>query len=136
MPCGDLAEHVSEVRRQRQITSFVKLIALESRPLPVNFSTLHAITQHKHRIRMSVVRAAIAVLTHRPAKFRHRQHNHIIHALAQILVERRDAAAELLQQVRQLPARIALVHMRVPASDVGKRHFQPDAGFNDLRDLK
>src|SRR5690242_2964101 len=95
----DLAEDVTEVSRQRQVTSLIKLIALESRPLPVNLPAAHAVPQYKHRIRMPVVRPAITILAHGPAKLRHRQHDDIIHSLAQVLIQRRDTATELLQQV-------------------------------------
>ena len=136
MASRDLAKHVAEVGRQRKVATFVKLIALQSRPASVNFSAAHAVAQHKHRVRMTVVRAAISILANGAAKLRHRQDHHIVHSLAQVLIKRRDSRAELLQQIAELPARVSLVHVRVPTTDVGKRDFQTHAGFDELRDLQ
>src|SRR2546429_6586056 len=60
---GQLAEDVSEVRRQRQVAAFVQLVALQARPVAVNFSAAHAVADNEHRIRVSVVGAAISILT-------------------------------------------------------------------------
>src|SRR5690242_15425510 len=99
MPHRDLAKDVAEVSSQREVASFVKLIALKSGPLTVNLSATHAVAHHEHRVGMSVVRATVAVLFHRAAKLRHRQNNNVVHALAQVLIERREAGAELLQEI-------------------------------------
>src|SRR5687767_12994721 len=135
MSRGDLTEHVAEVGGQRKVASFVELIALQTRPASVNFSTTHTVAHHKHRIRVTVVRTTISILSHRPAKLRHRQHNHGVHTLAQVLVKRRDSRAELLQQIRELTTRIALVHMRVPTTNFSKGNLQTNAGFDQLCDL-
>src|SRR5687768_17844021 len=84
---------------------------------------------------MSVIRSAIAVLSDGPAKLRHRQNYDVVHPLAQVLIERRDSVAELLQQVRELATTVSLILVRVPLAHVGKRDFQTDFGFDQLRDL-
>ena len=42
-PARDFAKHVAEVGRQRQVASFIKLIALQSRPITVYFAAAHAV---------------------------------------------------------------------------------------------
>ncbi len=100
----NFSEYIAEVGGQGEIAAFVKLIVFETGPAAVNFPTTHTVSQDKHRIRMTVVRAAISILAYRPAKLRHRQHNYVIHSLSQILVKRRDTRTELLQQIRELTA--------------------------------
>src|SRR2546423_14381152 len=101
MARGDLTKHITKVSCQREIAAFVKLIVFESRPVSINLSATHAIAKHKHRVRVSVVSTTIAVLAHRATKLRHRQHDHVVHSLAQVLIERSDAGAELLQQISE-----------------------------------
>src|SRR6266403_3211940 len=48
---GNLAKHVAEVCGQREVAAFVQLIALQARPVAVDFSTAHAVANHEHRIR-------------------------------------------------------------------------------------
>src|SRR5262249_30023432 len=115
----DLAKHVAEISRQRQVASFVKLIVLQPGPFSINLTAAYAVAHDEHRVRMSVVRAAVTVLSHRAAKLRHRQHHDIVHSLAQVLIKRSKAGAELLQEVCELSTSVALVHVRVPAADVG-----------------
>ena len=57
MPRDDLAKYVAEVRRQREVSSFIKLIALESGPVSINLTAAHAVAQHHHRVCVPVVRA-------------------------------------------------------------------------------
>src|SRR5215210_5848973 len=85
---------------------------------------------------MSVICPATSVLPHSPAELRHRQHHDVIHSLAEVLVKRSYSGTELLQQISQLPTRIALVDVRVPAVDVGKSDFQANAGFDELSYLQ
>ena len=75
---------------------------------------------------MAMIRAAVAMLAHCATEFRHRQNYNVVHALAQVGVERRDARAELLQKVAELAARVSFVDVRVPATNVRERHFQSD----------
>jgi hypothetical protein len=48
---------------------------------------------------VAVICAAIAILSGGAAELRHRQDNHIVHSLTQILIQRRDTRRELLQQI-------------------------------------
>src|SRR5687767_3756839 len=99
MARGDFAKHVTKISCQCEVASLVKLIAPESGPLSVNLTTSDAVAHYHHRVCVSVVRAAITVLPHRPAKLGHGQNDHVIHSLAQVGVERSEAGTELLQQV-------------------------------------
>src|SRR5437762_12148652 len=135
MARGNLTKHVTKVSCQREVATFVKLFVFESRPVSINFSAAHAVAKHKHRVRVSVVRTTIAILAHRAAKLRHRQHDHVVHSLAQVLIQRSDAGAELLQQISELTARVTLVDVRVPTTDISKSDFEAHAGFDQLRDL-
>src|SRR5439155_12184385 len=58
----DLSEHITKVGCQREVTAFVQLIVLKTRPVAVNFSAAHSVAYDEHRIRVPVVGAAIAVL--------------------------------------------------------------------------
>ena len=84
---------------------------------------------------MAVIGAAAAVLAHRPAELRHRQHDGVGHAIAQIGDQRGDRAREVVEARRQLPLRRALVDVRVPAANLGERDFESDIRFRELRDL-
>ena len=85
-----------------------------------------------------MIRAAISVFFRRAAKFRHRQDHHIVHAPAQVRVERGYGCAELLQQVAELPATIAFVNVRIPIQTgrVGESHFQADVSLDQLGNLQ
>ena len=87
---------------------------------------------------MAVIGSAIAVLLDGAAELRHRDHRDIFHAIAQVLIKRRQRLAELRQivgklSVRWLPA--DLIDVRVPAADVGERHFHSHIRLDQLRDL-
>ena len=75
---------------------------------------------------MAVIGAAIAVLVHRAAELRHREHDGVGHAIAEVGDERRDAAREVVEPRRELALRRSLVDVRVPAADVGERDLEPD----------
>ncbi len=75
---------------------------------------------------MPVIGAAVAVLVHRPPELRHRQDHGVRHAIAEVGDERRDAAAEIVEAVGELALGGALVHVRVPAADVGERDLEAD----------
>ena len=46
-----------------------------------------------------------------------------------------DAVTEIAEPHGELPGRPALVHVRVPSANVGKRHLEPHAAPDELRDL-
>jgi hypothetical protein len=68
MPARYLTKHVAEVCRQREVATFIKLIASQSWPLSVHLTATNTIPDDEHRVRVTVIGAAIAVLAHRPAK--------------------------------------------------------------------
>ena len=85
---------------------------------------------------MTVIGPAVAVLANRPPEFRHRQHHDVAHALAEILIECGERAAELAEPRRELAFIRSLIHMRIPAAAIGERDLQPDIRFDELRDLQ
>ena len=89
-----------------------------------NLAAAHRVAHHKHRVRMSVIRARLPFsLT--VGQTRTSSDNHVVHSLAQVLIERRDSRTKLLQQVRQLTTAVALVDVSVPLAHVGERDLQP-----------
>ena len=87
---------------------------------------------------VAVVGAAVAVFARRAAELGHGHHRHILHAVAQVLVKRRERSAEIGQVVCQLPLdRVLrrLIYMRVPPSDIGERDLQPNIRLHQARDL-
>src|SRR5262245_37014546 len=114
MLTGNFSEYRAEVRGEREIAPLVELLRLETGPLAVHLLAVHAAADHEQRARVSVVRAAIAVLPHRAPEFRHRHDDDVRHAITEIGDERRDRLREVGQTRRELTRRAALVHMRVP----------------------
>src|SRR5437867_13223054 len=108
-------EDISEVRRQRQVATFVQLIVLQTRPFAVDFTAAYAVADDEHRIRMSVIGPAIPILSDSTTKLRHRENENVIHASAKIRIQRGNRRAELSQQIAKLALLIAFVNMRVPA---------------------
>src|SRR5882672_12204012 len=110
----DLAEDVAEVGRDGEVAAVVPPVDGKPGPLAVNVSAANAAANDHHRVAMSVVRAAVAVLAHRAAEFRHRQHDRVFHEIAQVGDERSDRAREVVEPAGELSLRGALVHMRIP----------------------
>ena len=135
MADDDLAEDVAEVGRHRQVAAFVALLEREARPPAVDLAAAHAAADHHHRVAVPVIRAAVAVLAHRPPELRHRQDDGVRHAIAEVGDERRDAAREIVEPLGELALRRALVDVRVPAADVRERDLEADVGLRQLRDL-
>jgi hypothetical protein len=69
MPARYLTKYVAEVRRQSEVATFKKLIASQSWPLSIHLTATNTIPDYEHRVRVTVIGAAITVLAHRPAKF-------------------------------------------------------------------
>ena len=130
-----LGEDVAEIGRDRQVTALPELLALEPRPLAVNLAALDVAAEDEHRVAVAMVRAAVAVLLHRPAELRHRDHDDVRHAIAEVLGERGDARREVVQAVRDLSLRAALVRVVIPIPCFRERDFEAEVAFDDLRDL-
>ena len=75
---------------------------------------------------------------HRAAELGHGDQRDVFHAIAQVLIKGRERLAELRQIVGELAVgglSADLVDVRVPAADIGERHFHADVGLDQLRDL-
>src|SRR5689334_22539901 len=62
-------EHGAEVGGQREIASFIELRLFQPGPASIDFSAFNRTADNKHHIRVTVIGAAIAVLTRGAAKF-------------------------------------------------------------------
>ena len=118
-----------------EVTTFVELMLAQAGPLAVNLAAFNRATEGKHGIGVAVVGAAVAVFASGAAEFRHGQHGDVRHALAHVLVERRERVAEILQAIGELAGHPTFRHVVVPSAHFGKGHFQAGIGFDELRDL-
>src|SRR5262245_18117771 len=62
MPPHDFVEDGSEVGRDRQVALFVALLAREAGPAAVDFAASHAAAEDHHRVAVTVIGSAVAVL--------------------------------------------------------------------------
>src|SRR5438874_10944678 len=90
MPRDDFTENVPKIGGDRKIAAVVALFDRKARPLSVHTPAAHATANHHHRVAMPVIGPTVAVLVHRSPKLRHRQHDGVFHAIAEIGNERRD----------------------------------------------
>ena len=87
---------------------------------------------------MPVIRPAIAVFPGGAAEFGHRNHHHILEAVAQVLRKRCKRRAKLLQTVRKLSDRglwARFVYVVIPSADIGESNFHSYIGFDQLSNL-
>ncbi len=131
---GDqFAQHIAKIGGQVEIAALVELrIVGEAGPIAVDLAALHIAAHHKHHVRVAVIGSPIAVLAHGAAELGHRHNGDIFHAIAQVLIKRRECLPEIQQVVVELAR---LVHMRIPSADLGKRHFHADIRFDQPGDL-
>src|SRR5713101_2220413 len=85
---------------------------------------------------MSVIGPARAVLTNRTPELSHGEDHHVAHSIAEIAVQSCNALTEILEAIRKLPARVALIGMRIPTANVGESNLDPDVSLDQLRNLK
>src|SRR6266849_2467793 len=130
-----LGKEIAEVRRHSEVALLVELLAREPRPRARHPAAFDRAAQDEHGGRVTVVRPAIAVLSHGPPELRHRQDDDVGHAVAEIPVERGQTLGELHEPLRELPLLVALVGVRVPAAHVGKGDLEPHVGLDELGDL-
>ena len=135
MPHRHFGKHIPKIRGQRQVAAFIKLILTEAGPTPVDPSALYGTAEREHDGGVTVIRAAIAVLPRRAAKLRHAEHQHLGHAIAQILVERDQSIAKLPEAVGQLSFHGAFIHVMIPAANLSERNLEPNIGLDQLRYL-
>ncbi len=81
---------------------------------------------------MAVIGAAIAVLVRGAAELGHADEHHVAHAVAHVLVKRRDSLPQIAQQVRKLALHAAFVHVMIPAAAIEERDFETDVRFEKL----
>src|SRR5688500_4679441 len=81
---------------------------------------------------MPMIRAAVAVLGGRTSELGHRDDDHLDHAVTEIGGERRQAAAELIQQVRE---QTYLLGMMVPSVEIDERDLDADVGLDEASEL-
>src|ERR1041384_2587498 len=62
MFCKNLTEEIPEIRRQRQIAAFKKLVRRQARPSSIHFAALHRTAEDEKRTRMTVIRSARSIL--------------------------------------------------------------------------
>ena len=106
MADDDLAEDVAEVGRDREVASFEATLRREARPSSVDLAAAHAAADDQHRVAVAVIGAAVAVLRHRAPELRHREHDGVGHAIAEVGDERGDAPGEVVEPRRRAgPAR-------------------------------
>ena len=55
------------------------------------------------------------------------------HAVAHVLMERRQPLAQISQQIRELALHAAFIHVIVPAAAIDEQHFHADVGLQQLR---
>src|ERR1017187_3163057 len=131
----DLAEHTAIVRRDRKVAAIMQLALAQSRPARINLSAFDVATHQEHAIRMAVIGPAIAVLLCGSSELGHADEHNIAHAVAHILMERRDSLPQIAQQIRELTLDAALVDVMAPPAAIQKRHFKSHVRFEKLGDF-
>ena len=91
----DLATDGAIIGGQVEIPALVQNFRRKPRPAAVNFSAAYAPAEHEHDVGVPMIGAAIAVFPCGAAEFRHRDEHHIFHPIAEILIESREALAQL-----------------------------------------
>ena len=85
---------------------------------PDEAAALDGAAEHPVHAAVPVIGAVRAVLAERPAELREHDDDGLVPGGAHLLGEAGEALAEAREQIRQLPLRVALVDVRVPAADV------------------
>ena len=114
----------------------MQLLRLQAGPPPVHLASAHRAADDEQRAGVPVIRAARPVLARHAPELRHRQDDHVVHAVAEIGDERRHRGPEVGEPRGELAGGRTLVHMRIPASDIGERHFDSHVRLDQLRDLQ
>ena len=128
----DFGEHVAEVGRHRKIGPFVSLSRGKPRPFAVDAAAVNAAADRHHGVAVPVVRAAMAVLADSPPELRHRQHDGVFHAIAEVDNQSRDAAAEIIEPCGELTLRGSLVDLGIPFAEVGESDLVADVRLREL----
>ena len=129
---GNLAENGAEVRGERQVAVLIELLGGEAGPLAEDLATVNRAAEREEAGGVPVIGAVVAVLPRCSSEFAHRQDHHVVHPVAQVVIERRNSLPEFAQLLRQA---VWLVGVRVPAAHLGKCHLDSDFGLYELGDL-
>src|SRR6185312_1291957 len=125
-----------------EVGGHLEVAALEARggvqagPFAQDAAALDPSAEDHHHARVAVVGAAVAVLLDRAPELGHRENDDVVGLRAQVLVERRDRAAELLEALGELAVRAALVEVVVPAAGLDEADARAEAGLEDARQLE
>ena len=126
---------MTEVGGHGEVAPLVELLAREARPRPDHAPTFDGAAEDEHGRGVAVIGAAIAVLAHGAAKFRHGQDYHLVHAIAEVPVQRGQALGELAEALGELSPLVALIGVGIPAPRVRESHLEPHVGLDELGDL-
>src|SRR5881409_422063 len=126
----DLGEHGAKVSGQREVSALVQLFGREAGPLAVDFAPSDRTSGEENATRMPVISAARAVLPDRAPELGHRDDHDVMHTVSQVAVQRCETITKILQTIRKLAARAALIGMSVPSGDIRKGHLQSNFRFH------
>ncbi len=107
----------------------------ETRPRTVHAAADVAADDH-HRVAVPVIGAPVAVLGRGAPEFRHRDDDRVGKTVAEVRRERREAARELVEPVRDLAGDGALVDVVIPVAQLGERDLEADVGLRQPRNLR
>src|SRR5207249_9508597 len=117
------------------VATLVEPLSPEPGPSAVDLAAANPTAEAEHRRGVPVIRPAVSVLGDRAAEFRHRQDDHVGHAVAEVMRERGERGGEFTETRGQLTALGALRDVRVPAVHLGERDLDTDVRADELRDL-
>src|SRR6516162_3924256 len=120
VPGDGFAKDSPKVRGQRQVSAFVKLRLVQSRPGSVNTATAYRAAEDEHDVGVAVIGSAVAVLAGRTPELGGCDQYRILGQRTQVNPEGGNCLREVAEHVAQLSFHCALVDVMVPTSDVGE----------------
>src|SRR3954454_6186231 len=130
--CHSFGHYGAEIRSECKVASLVELIIIQPRPFAVDMTTTHGTAEHEHDVRVTVIRAAVAVLARGASELAHGNDHCVVGKIAEVIPEGGDGLRQIAQHVVELRS---LVDVVVPAADVGERHFYTEVSLDQLRKL-
>ena len=135
MAHDDLTEHVAEIGGDLEVASFESLLRGEAGPPSVHLAPVDVGAYHQHGVPVSVIGSAIPIFSHGTAKLRHRQHQHVLHAVCTIRRECGNPAGEIVETVGEKPGGGPFVDVMIPTAGFGKGNLETDVCLDELRNL-